>query len=94
MELISCFIITLQNTMLQGNVKFFNQEKGFGFIKYFGDDGSEKEIFVHITAVEGEQPLNEGDAVSFEIGEGKKGPMAVNVAFEGTGNAGSAEDVE
>lgn len=79
--------------MLQGNVKFFNQEKGFGFIKYFGEDGSEKEIFVHITAVEGEQPLNEGEAVSFEIGEGKKGPMAVNVTVEGgASNAVAGDD--
>ncbi len=78
--------------MLQGIVKFFNQEKGFGFIKYDG----EKEIFVHITAVEGNQILNEGDEVSFEIGDGKKGPMAVNVVLEGTSsNAGSSdEDME
>lgn len=68
--------------MLQGIVKFFNQEKGFGFIKYNGED----EIFVHITAVAGHKEgviLNEGDAVSFEIGDGKKGSMAVNVALEG-----------
>ena len=75
--------------MLQGIVKFFNQEKGFGFIKYEGD----KEIFVHITAVAGNQPLNEGDAVSFEIGDGRKGPMAVNVAVEGaSADAGSSDD--
>ncbi len=74
--------------MLQGVVKFFNQEKGFGFIKYDGD----KEIFVHITAVDNKEPLNEGDEVSFEIGDGKKGPMAVNVSFSGsTGGYAAAE---
>lgn len=78
--------------MFQGNVKFFNQEKGFGFIKYFDEAGSEREIFVHITAVENQQPLNENDAVSFEIGEGKKGPMAVNVAVTGAGVA--SDEVE
>lgn len=73
----------ITTTMLQGVVKFFNQEKGFGFIKYDGD----KEIFVHITAVDNKEPLNEGDEVSFEIGDGKKGPMAVNVSFAGGGHA-------
>lgn len=75
--------------MLQGVVKFFNQEKGFGFIKYNGD----QEIFVHITAVDNKEPLNEGDEVSFEIGDGKKGPMAVNVSFSGaTGGHAMADD--
>lgn len=78
--------------MLQGNVKFFDKEKGFGFIKYFDETGAEKEIFVHITAVEDQQPLNENDAVNFEIGEGRKGPMAVNVAV--TGTASETESAE
>ena len=52
--------------MATGTVKFFNTQKGFGFIQ--PDDGS-KDVFVHITAVEraGMRSLNEGDKVSFEI---------------------------
>lgn len=87
------FIITQYNTMLQGIVKFFNQEKGFGFIKYNG----EQEIFVHITAVAGHNEgvtLHENDAVSFEIGDGKKGPMAVNVTVEGGASMQADDDAE
>jgi CspA family cold shock protein len=58
-----------------GKVKFFNDEKGFGFIT--PDDG-EKDIFVHISGVTG-NTLSEGDKVEYEIGEGQKGPCAVQV---------------
>ncbi len=61
--------------MAQGKVKFFNTEKGFGFIT--PEDGG-KDIFVHITGVEGEA-LNEDDSVEYEMGEGRKGPCAINV---------------
>jgi CspA family cold shock protein len=61
--------------MSTGKVKFFNATKGFGFIT--PDDGG-KDIFVHITSVEGEN-LNDDDKVEYEVGEGQKGPMAVNV---------------
>jgi CspA family cold shock protein len=56
----------------QGTVKFFNADKGFGFIK--PDDGG-RDIFVHITAVEraGLRSLNEGQRVSYEIEVDKKG---------------------
>lgn len=61
--------------MATGKVKFFNDEKGFGFIT--PDDG-EKDIFVHISGVTG-NTLSEGDKVEYEIGEGQKGPCAVQV---------------
>jgi len=61
--------------MSTGTVKFFNESKGFGFIT--PDDGG-KDIFVHVSAIEGGQ-LNENDKVDYEIGEGQKGPCAVQV---------------
>jgi CspA family cold shock protein len=60
--------------MVTGKVKFFNPTKGFGFI--LADDGS-GEFFVHSTKVIGE--IHDNEAVSFEIGEGRKGPEAINV---------------
>jgi len=61
--------------MSTGKVKFFNETKGFGFIT--PDDGG-KDLFVHISAVEQGQ-LRDDDKVEFEIGEGQKGPCAVQV---------------
>jgi CspA family cold shock protein len=60
--------------MKTGVVKFFNQSKGFGFIKSNDDD---QEIFVHVTGVMEE--IRENDAVVFDLKEGKKGLNAVNV---------------
>lgn len=62
--------------MTKGKVKFFNAEKGFGFIS--PDDG-EKDIFVHISEVEGGATLQDGEAVEYEVGEGRRGPCAVSV---------------
>ncbi|HYG49727.1 MAG TPA: cold shock domain-containing protein [Flavobacteriales bacterium] len=59
--------------METGTVKFFNTEKGFGFIKM--ENG--KEIFVHVSGVKDQ--IKENDSVTFEIEEGRKGPNAVNV---------------
>ncbi len=60
--------------MPQGKVKWFNTDKGFGFIEQeSGDD-----VFVHVNDVPG-SVLQEGDSVEFEIGEGKKGPCAKDV---------------
>jgi cold shock protein len=63
--------------MPQGTVKFFNTEKGYGFIsRPDGDD-----VFVHYSSIEGSgfRSLEEGQTVDFEIGEGRKGPEAQNV---------------
>jgi CspA family cold shock protein len=60
--------------MSTGTVKFFNETKGFGFIK---EDESGKEYFVHVTGLV--DKIRENDNVTFEIQEGKKGLNAVNV---------------
>ena len=70
-------LINKHNTMSdknQGTVKFFNPEKGFGFIKH---DDSGKETFVHSSGLIDQ--VNEGDKVEFDLQEGKKGMNAVNV---------------
>jgi len=60
--------------MNKGTVKFFNDTKGFGFIK---DQESEKEYFVHVSGLIDE--VNEDDEVTFDLQEGRKGLNAVNV---------------
>ncbi len=60
--------------MKTGTVKFYNDFKGFGFIK---DEGSEKEYFVHSSGLK--ESIRENDKVSFDLEEGKKGINAVNV---------------
>lgn len=63
--------------MVQGTVKWFNSEKGFGFIEVEGGD----DVFVHFSAIqdEGFKTLDEGQKVEFEIVEGQRGPQAENV---------------
>ena len=63
--------------MLTGKVKWFNSEKGFGFIEQENGD----DVFVHFTAIqaEGFKTLEEGQDVQFEIVEGNRGPQAANV---------------
>ncbi|WP_209123252.1 MULTISPECIES: cold-shock protein [Bacillaceae] len=63
--------------MVQGTVKWFNAEKGFGFIEVEGQD----DVFVHFSAIQGEgfKTLEEGQTVSFEIEQGQRGPQAANV---------------
>ena len=63
--------------MVQGTVKWFNSEKGFGFIAV--DDGAD--VFVHYSAIDmdGYRSLEEGQRVEFEISQGQKGPQADGV---------------
>jgi CspA family cold shock protein len=67
-----------EGQMANGTVKWFNDEKGFGFIS--PDDGS-KDLFVHQSAIVGEgfRSVNEGDKVTYEEEASDKGPRAVNV---------------
>jgi len=63
--------------MEHGKVKWFNSEKGFGFIEREGGE----DVFVHFSAIQGEgyKSLEEGQEVTFEIENGQRGPQAVNV---------------
>ncbi|MCL7748499.1 MULTISPECIES: cold-shock protein [Halalkalibacter] len=63
--------------MQQGTVKWFNAEKGFGFIEVEGGD----DVFVHFSAIQGEgfKSLDEGQNVTFDVEQGQRGPQAVNV---------------
>ncbi|MFF2448154.1 cold-shock protein [Neobacillus novalis] len=63
--------------MEHGKVKWFNSEKGFGFIEREGGE----DVFVHFSAIQGEgyKSLDEGQEVTFEIENGQRGPQAVNV---------------
>ena len=62
--------------MNKGTVKFFNEKKGFGFIK---PDGGGDDIFVHVSECK-DLELKENDVVTYEIAQGKKGKNAVNIA--------------
>ena len=68
--------------MEQGKVKWFNSEKGFGFIER--ENGND--VFVHFSAIlgEGYKTLEEGQVVNFEVEEGARGPQAANVENPGT----------
>jgi CspA family cold shock protein len=68
-----------ENTaMAQGSVKWFNGEKGFGFI---AQDGGGPDVFVHYSEIQGTgfKTLDEGQRVEFEVGQGQKGPQAQSV---------------
>lgn len=66
-----------RSNMQNGKVKWFNNEKGYGFIEVEGGD----DVFVHFSAIQGDgfKSLEEGQEVSFEIVEGNRGPQAANV---------------
>ncbi|WP_077211095.1 cold-shock protein [Bacillus dakarensis] len=63
--------------MENGKVKWFNAEKGFGFIEREGGD----DVFVHFSAIQGEgfKTLEEGQSVTFDVEQGARGPQAANV---------------
>lgn len=69
--------LTEETKMAKGTVKWFNNQKGYGFI--CNEEG--KDVFVHYTGLnmEGFKTVREGDEVEFEVIEGEKGPQAVNV---------------
>lgn len=74
MRFIIYFTNFTMDTKIQGTVKFFNEEKGFGFIKH---DNSNKETFVHANGLIDQIEAN--DKVEFDVQEGRKGLNAVNV---------------
>jgi CspA family cold shock protein len=69
--------ISREAVMTKGRVKWFNDQKGFGFIEVEGG----KDVFVHHSSIQGEgfKSLREGDEVEFETSQGPKGPQATNV---------------
>ena len=64
---------------LKGTVKWFNNQKGYGFIS---PEGEGTDLFVHMSSIvmEGFKTLKDGQDVEYEVGEGEKGPVAKNVA--------------
>jgi cold shock protein len=67
-----------QVTTVHGTVKWFNETKGYGFIS---PDNGGADLFVHFSAIQGSgfKTLKENERVSFEVGQGAKGPQALNV---------------
>ncbi|MCK1999117.1 cold shock protein (beta-ribbon, CspA family) [Paenisporosarcina quisquiliarum] len=63
--------------MTQGTVKWFNAEKGFGFIEVEGGN----DVFAHFSAIQGDgfKSLDEGQKVEFDVEDGQRGPQAVNI---------------
>lgn len=64
----------MENQKFQGTVKFFNSEKGFGFIKA---NDSKEDIFVHVSGLS--EDIKENDKVEYEMQQGRKGMNAINV---------------
>jgi cold shock protein len=72
------FVVARRNGLAQGTVKWFSNEKGYGFIEREGGD----DVFVHFSAItmDGYKSLTEGQRVEFEVVQGPKGAQASNVA--------------
>jgi CspA family cold shock protein len=70
----------VENSMTQGTVKWFNSEKGFGFI---APDGGAEDVFVHYSEIQGSgyRSLEENQRVQFEVGQGAMGPQATGVTI-------------
>ena len=64
-----------------GTIKFYDAEKKFGFIKH--EDDHKDDLFFHVTGLRANYTPKEGQSVKFDIGEGRKGPVAVNVEKAG-----------
>jgi CspA family cold shock protein len=79
-------------TVAQGTVKWFNSEKGFGFITV---DGGGVDVFVHFSAIQmsGYRSLEEGQRVEFELAQGQKGPQAEQVRPLGVDTRPPARDI-
>jgi CspA family cold shock protein len=77
LTLLILFFLWRYGTMSKGTVKWFNNQKGYGFIS----DESGKDVFVHYSGLvmDGFKTVEEGQAVEFEVIDGAKGPQAVNV---------------
>lgn len=73
--------VSTQSESLEGRVKWFSDQKGYGFIERDGD----ADVFVHHSAIqmEGFRTLKEGDGVRYELCHGDKGPQAANVMHNG-----------
>ena len=71
----------MSNDTVQGVVKWFNSEKGYGFLSV---DGQDRDVFVHYSAIDmdGYKSLDEGQTVEFEVGPGRKGDEAQNLHIE------------
>jgi CspA family cold shock protein len=73
---------------MNGSIKFFNDGKGYGFVS--ADDG--KEYFVHVSGLAEGLTVKEGDAVTFDVEDGERGPKAVNVQLGSADAAPAAEE--